>query len=133
MIDWLKGKATWRQSGSLSGGIFLGLCLLALGSSLMAGTGAVEVAVVRAAELSEQARETLALIKRGGPYPYEQDGAVFANRERNLPIAPPGTYREYTVKTPGRRDRGGRRIVAASTGEFWYSDDHYRTLRRIVE
>ena len=99
----------------------------------MADTAAVEVAVVRAAELSEQARETLALIKRGGPYPYEQDGAVFANRERNLPIAPRGTYREYTVKTPGRRDRGGRRIVAASTGESWYSDDHYRTLRRIVE
>jgi ribonuclease T1 len=111
----------------------MGLFLLALGDSVSARALSSESAVVRVSELPEQAREALALIKQGGPFPYAQDGAVFTNRERRLPIAPRGTYREYTVKTPGRHDRGGRRIVASSTGQFWYSEDHYRSFKRIVE
>ncbi|MBN8727217.1 MAG: ribonuclease [Xanthomonadales bacterium] len=65
--------------------------------------------------LPPEAANTLELIARGGPFPYRQDGAVFQNRERRLPQAPRGTYREYTVPTPGARDRGARRIVAAGT------------------
>jgi ribonuclease T1 len=90
-------------------------------------------AVVREIDLPEQARETLALIRQGGPHPFARDGAVFANREGRLPPAPRGTYREYTVKTPGRRDRGARRIIAAPDSQFWYTADHYRSFTRIVQ
>jgi ribonuclease T1 len=111
----------------------MGLLFLALGAGVWARTLSSESAVVQVSELPEQARETLALIKRGGPFAYAQDGAVFQNRERLLPIAPRGTYREYTVRTPERADRGGRRIISSSSGQFWYSDDHYRSFRLIVE
>ena len=88
-----------------------------------------EVAV---SQLPKEARETLALIKRGGPFPYRQDGTVFGNRERLLPQRPRGYYREYTVPTPGARDRGARRIVAGKA-DYWYTEDHYNSFRRIRE
>ncbi len=82
--------------------------------------------------LPPEARDTLALIRAGGPYPYRQDGGVFQNRERRLPERPRGYYREYTVDTPGSRDRGARRIVSGGDppAEFFYTDDHYRSFRR---
>ena len=85
------------------------------------------------ANLPFEARQTLALIKQGGPFPYERDGIVFGNFEKRLPLRPRGYYREYTVKTPWRRDRGPRRIVAGQNDEYYYTDDHYRSFRRIVE
>jgi ribonuclease T1 len=88
---------------------------------------------VRVRELPAEARETLALIKRNGPFPYERDGVAFGNREALLPKRERGYYREFTVKTPGAKDRGARRIVAGKGGEYYYSDDHYRTFRRIIE
>jgi ribonuclease T1 len=87
---------------------------------------------VPAAALPNEARETLALVKRGGPFPYKQDGATFGNFEKRLPIRARGYYHEYTVPTPGARDRGARRIVAGG-GEYYYTDDHYRSFRRIRE
>ena len=89
-----------------------------------------EIAV---ADLPREARATLALIKAGGPFPYERDGIAFGNREGRLPKRERGYYREFTVKTPGSRDRGARRIVAGRSGEYYYSDDHYQTFRRILE
>lgn len=88
---------------------------------------------VRAAQLPVEARATLQAIKAGGPFPYRQDGRVFSNRERLLPPKGRGYYREYTVRTPGARDRGARRIVAGSAGEYYYTADHYRSFKRIVE
>jgi ribonuclease T1 len=58
---------------------------------------------------------------------------VFRNRERRLPNRPRGYYREYTVETPGHSDRGARRIVVGRQGEMYYTDDHYRRFRRIIE
>jgi len=84
-------------------------------------------------ELPREAQRTLALIKAGGPYPYAQDGRIFANRERALPPQKRGYYREYTVPTPGVRSRGARRLIAGRGGEYYYTDDHYRTFRRIRE
>lgn len=84
-------------------------------------------------ELPPEARETLALIKAGGPFPYARDGTVFRNREGLLPRRPRGYYREYTVRTPGAHDRGARRIVAGRDGEYYYTHDHYRSFRRIRE
>ena len=82
--------------------------------------------------LPEQAKQTVALIKSNGPFPYPRDGAVFGNREGHLPKRERGYYREYTVKTPGAKDRGARRIVAGRGGELYYSDDHYRSFRKVV-
>jgi ribonuclease T1 len=83
--------------------------------------------------LPPEARATLLLIRSGGPFPYARDGANFHNREGLLPRRPRGYYREYTVRTPGARDRGARRIVAGRGGEFFYTPDHYRTFTRIRE
>ena len=82
--------------------------------------------------LPPEARQTIALIKAGGPFPYPRDGIVFNNREGQLPRKAPGYYHEYTVKTPGARDRGARRIIAGRDGELYYTDDHYRTFKRVM-
>jgi ribonuclease T1 len=99
------------------------------------------IAEIGVEELPAEARQTLAQIKRGGPYAYRKDGAVFGNREKRLPAQSRGYYTEYTVKTPHSRDRGARRIVAgrgaerdpATSGEYYYTDDHYNSFRRIRE
>jgi len=88
---------------------------------------------VAAAELPEQARQTVALIRKGGPFSYERDDIVFGNFEKLLPAKERGYYREYTVRTPGAKGRGARRIVAGRGGELYYTDDHYRSFRRIKE
>jgi guanyl-specific ribonuclease Sa len=84
--------------------------------------------------LPPEARDTLALIEAGGPFPYRQDGATFQNRERRLPERANGYYREYTVETPGSGDRGARRIIAGGDppAEFFYTDDHYGSFRRFT-
>ncbi|WP_328497578.1 ribonuclease N [Streptomyces sp. NBC_00414] len=87
---------------------------------------------VRAAELPAEARRTLTLIDAGGPFPYAKDGAVFGNFERELPRHERGHYREYTVRTPGERDRGARRIVTGRGGEVYYTDDHYNSFRAVL-
>lgn len=83
-------------------------------------------------KLPDEARQTLALIEKDGPFPYPRDGAVFGNRQGHLPKRERGYYREYTVNTPGARDRGARRIVAGRGGEYYYTDDHYGIFRRII-
>jgi len=94
---------------------------------------AFSVGEVRSGQLPPEAREVVALIKKGGPFAYERDGVVFGNREKLLPARERGWYREYTVRTPGERTRGARRIVAGRDGTLYYSDDHYRSFRRILE
>jgi len=78
-----------------------------------------------------EARATIALIQRGGPFPHRQDGSTFGNREQQLPQRARGYYREYTVDTPGARTRGTRRIVTGGDPpEAWYyTDDHYASFR----
>ncbi len=94
-------------------------------------------AVIHVAELPRQGRETFELIRQGGPFPYGKDGTVFGNRERLLPGEKRGFYREYTVTTPGSRDRGARRIVcggpARTPHACYYTADHYASFRKIVE
>lgn len=88
-------------------------------------------AVVRDAAERAELRKTLDLIARGGPFPYRNDGGVFANRERRLPQQAHGYYREYTVVTRGAPNRGARRVVQGNGGETYYTRDHYRTFTRI--
>ncbi|MDQ1040002.1 ribonuclease T1 [Streptomyces sp. V3I8] len=87
---------------------------------------------VAEAGLPAEARRTLALIDVGGPFPYAEDGGVFGNRERELPRRERGHYHEYTVRTPGERDRGARRIVTGRDGEVYYTDDHYNSFRAVL-
>lgn len=88
---------------------------------------------IERSELPHEARETLQLIEQKGPFPYPRDGVVFGNYEKRLPLRQRGYYHEYTVPTPGSRNRGARRIVAGESGERYYSGDHYRSFRKIRE
>lgn len=83
-------------------------------------------------DLPSGGRRTLYLIDEGGPYPYRQDDSVYQNRNRALPSQPRGYYREYTVKTPGSKDRGARRMVVGQDGTAYYTADHYDTFRRVL-
>ena len=83
------------------------------------------------ADLPKEARQTLALIDKGGPYPYRQDNTAFGNRERRLPAKPGGYYREFTVMTPGSDDRGARRLIRGEEGETYYTNDHYASFHLV--
>lgn len=113
--------------------IVLGLLL----SVNVLAKGPAPIGIVAARDLPKEAQQTLILIKQGGPFPYPKDGSVFRNYEGVLPKQKRGYYHEFTVKTPGARNRGARRIVSggepATSGEYYYTDDHYATFRRIKE
>ena len=96
-----------------------------------------ETAVIALSALPPEGQQTYRLIHQGGPFPYDKDGSVFGNRERLLPRQARGHYREYTVKTPGARDRGARRIVCGGEQPrqpeaCYYTADHYASFRMIV-
>ena len=98
--------------------------------------GAIEA--VALSTLPPQAQQTQRLILSGGPFPYDKDGSVFGNRERQLPLQTRGYYREYTVTTPGASDRGARRIVCGgprptAPDACFYTADHYASFRLIVQ
>ena len=105
--------------------------------SVRDGFAASNSAVIPVAELPQAGRATYELIRAGGPFPFDKDGIVFGNRERQLPAERRGFYREYTVPTPGSRDRGARRIVcggpARAPQACFYTADHYASFRKIVE
>lgn len=98
--------------------------------------GSDSTAPIALAQLPRQGRITYSLIHQGGPFPYDKDGTVFGNRERLLPAHKRGYYREYTVGTPGARNRGARRIVCGgkpvTPSICYYTDDHYNSFRPIA-
>jgi ribonuclease T1 len=102
-------------------------------SSVRARQKSPAIATVDIGELPGEARQTIALIKKGGHYPYKKDGAVFGNFEHRLPLHERGYYKEFTVRSPGVRDRGARRIILGRAGELYYTDDHYETFRLVRE
>lgn len=96
-----------------------------------------DVSAVPLSSLPAEAVHTAERIRAGGPFPYAKDGTVFGNRERLLPNKRRGHYREYTVKTPGSRNRGARRIVCGGVPPTqpeacYYTADHYASFVRIV-
>jgi len=127
-------RLTHRQRLRAWVGCLLACALLALGPPAASGKGSAP-GTIAAQDLPAEARATLAQIHAGGPFPYERDGVAFGNRERLLPPRSRGYYHEYTVPTPGARNRGARRIVCgghvADPSECYYSDDHYRSFRKI--
>jgi ribonuclease T1 len=100
-------------------------------SSLMELAFQPVIPTVLVGQLPPEVRQTMNLIQRGGPYPYRKDGTLFGNREKRLPLASPGYYREYTVPTPDASDRGARRIVTGQQQEYYYIQDHYRSFSRV--
>ena len=121
-------NGTWARVAWLASMLSVAL---ALAASLGCARGEPAPPEIRLEQLPPEAQRTLTSIKRGGPFPYRRDGAVFGNRERRLPAREQGYYREYTVPTPGAKDRGARRIVAGRGSEYYYTDDHYDSFRRI--
>lgn len=97
--------------------------------------GLAQAQFIDSASLPPEARETLALIAQGGPFPHKRDGITFNNYEKLLPPMQRGYYREYTVATPGVKHRGARRIVCGGAARkpvaCYYSADHYRSFREI--
>ena len=111
---------------------------VALSAAVNARSLPSESSAVTLAELPAEARQTEQLIRAGGPFAYAKDGTVFGNRERQLPQQTRGYYREYTVKTPGSRDRGARRIVCGGLKPMqpqacYYTADHYASFKRIAD
>ena len=113
------------------------LLVLALVGAALAQPRALQRTLpeVALADLPHEARQTLETIRAGGPFPYERDGVRFGNRERLLPSKPRDYYREYTVRTPGARNRGARRIVCGGAPRVpdvcYYTDDHYRSFAKV--
>ena len=115
------------------------LCVALLGAGSAGAKGffeASDVGSIALSDLPNQGQDTHRLIYQGGPFPFDKDGVVFGNRERLLPLSKRGYYREYTVKTPGSRDRGARRIIcggpATTPDACFYTADHYASFRKIV-
>ena len=119
--------------------MLMGFILLAC-TNLVQARSPQEVQVqakLLAKDLPREGQTTYQLIRKGGRFPYEKDGTVFGNRERLLPRETRGFYREYTVRTPGVRHRGARRIVcggpARTPDACYYTADHYQSFARIRE
>jgi len=124
--------ANWRRAVSLIGlARAFGVAVLLFAAMVGQARGPGDQGAVPLEALPAEARETLALIREGGPFPYAKDGSIFGNRERLLPPQKRGFYREYTVPTPGSRDRGARRIIAGGSREYYWTADHYRSFQRI--
>jgi ribonuclease T1 len=113
------------------------LLWLAAGIALTASARTTPQALseVVLADLPKEARDVHALVGRGGPFPFDRDGVVFGNREQLLPLKPRDYYHEYTVRTPGVKGRGGRRLVCGgpptTPDACYYTADHYRSFRKI--
>ncbi|MGW4234762.1 ribonuclease domain-containing protein [Streptomyces sp. NPDC004980] len=115
------------------GGIAALLSVLFVGGPVAASAATVPstaaVGSICYSALPPQAHDTLDLIDAGGPFPFDQDGTVFQNREGILPSQGTGYYHEYTVVTPGSDTRGARRIVTGDeVEEDYYTADHYESF-----
>lgn len=141
--DVTESRTRQRLTDRLRAGLAILAAAAVVGAGALSGTaaqarqGGASMDGVALSELPREAQATHRLILAGGPFPYRKDGTTFFNRERLLPKAARGFYREYTVRTPGSRDRGARRIVCGGEPPerpevCYYTADHYASFRRIV-
>ncbi len=129
---------SWRLIAAVLALLAAALAIPLSGARTPGDVAAVSMATVALQQLPPQGRNVMALIRQGGPFRYDKDGTVFGNRERLLPRAQRGYYREYTVDTPGLRHRGARRIVCGGVPPTrpeacYYTEDHYASFRLIVQ
>jgi len=135
-VFFMTRTAAWRVVQSTLVALLLGLVLS--GTVQARAMQPADHSVIALADLPSQGRETYRLIFLGGPFAHDKDGSVFGNRERQLPVAKRGYWREYTVETPGARSRAARRIVCGGRQPTrpdvcYYTSDHYASFRKIVE
>jgi ribonuclease T1 len=135
-------SATPSSRRSTKAGALVALLLAATATFAPSGSQAKESAGLGAdvslSSLPPEARRTDQLIHSGGPFPYPKDGVVFGNYEKRLARKPRGWYHEYTVPTPGARNRGARRIICGGSPPTepeacFYTEDHYNSFHRIVK
>ena len=129
------GRPLWWQALHKTG-LVLTLACAALASGAVDARSTAP-STVALAELPAEAQTTHRMILTGGPFAHHKDGTVFGNREHALPRQPRGFYHEYTVRTPGARDRGARRIVCGGRElqhpeACFYTADHYASFQQIV-
>ncbi len=134
LLGW---QPAWQPLCKLGLAIVLAVAAV-FGNGAVAKAPQAQLETIALASLPSEAQITERLIRAGGPFPYTKDGSRFGNRERLLPAKARGYYREYTVKTPGSRDRGARRIVCGgqqptAPEACFYTSDHYASFRRIVQ
>jgi ribonuclease T1 len=115
----------WMTTLAIVAGV---VAVALIGGAIDEDDGSSDLEVVQLDELPPEVGETIGLIRADGPYPYDEDGVVFGNREDQLPDQPTGYYREYTVETPGSSDRGPRRVITGEAGEVYYTEDHYASF-----
>lgn len=96
-------------------------------------TNPSDLPTIKESQLPKEAKQTLKLIRAGGPFPYERDGVHFGNYEKVLPVKKGSYYKEYTVKTPGTSSRGAKRIIVGNGSEKYFTTDHYETFKFIQE
>jgi guanyl-specific ribonuclease Sa len=121
-------------AGLTLGSLWISCQLNLIAQPIVESTGILiaQMPTVRLAQLPPEAKTTLNLISKGGPFPYQKDGAIFSNREGKLPTKPRGYYREYTVPTPGASNRGTRRFVVGKKGEIYYTNNHYQSFVKVI-
>lgn len=130
------GRGAWALAALVL--VTVGIRMVQARSTLSAPAGTPSATTVALDGLPAQGVKVLTLVRQGGPFPFEKDGTVFGNRERQLPSQKRGYYREYTVPTPGLSHRGARRIVCGGQQPIkpdacYYSGDHYASFRLIVQ
>jgi ribonuclease T1 len=140
----MKTRSSRKSFGTLLSQLIAGFAFCCSVFGLVAPTQARDLPAanldqpqIASIELPKEALQTLALIRNGGPFPYEKDGVAFGNREKQLPKKPRGYYTEYTVNTPGAKNRGARRLVVGgepqTSKEIYYTDDHYQSFKRVKQ
>ena len=132
-LKWMRSLFTARVTFTLVMGLLMLQAHIAASAYSQRGYRDTSLAEASLSSLPPEARDTLRLIKQGGPFPYPRDGVVFGNFEKRLPKKQRGYYHEYTVKTPGARNRGARRIICGKPSECYYTPDHYKTFKLIRE
>jgi ribonuclease T1 len=126
-VTWLLGHRTPPPSPSAGSGAASGSV------SQDQNTPDSGLPTIPESQLPAQAKDTLALIRSNGPFPYREDGATFQNREGVLPKQSRGYYREYTVRMPGSPDRGPRRLVVGARHDIYWTSDHYQSFAQVRE
>lgn len=100
------------------------------------GGGSGGIADCDASSVPDEVADTEELVKDDGPFPYDQDGSVFQNREGLLPSESSDYYHLYTVPTPGDSTRGSRRIVTGGTSltdpsTWYYTADDFASFCKL--
>lgn len=143
-MDWQAVRANFLGGNRVTGWVVAACLAVSFGTILVQARTPAEplpgsvVTSVALSGLPRQGQEVFEQIRQGGPFRFEKDGTVFANRERLLPRQKRGYYREYTVPTPGLSHRGARRIVCGgpqprSPDACYYTEDHYSSFRLIAQ